>query len=149
MVRRYGGDIPPGAMRTELKRIKAIEELDDGRLKILKRNVSGLDVNERLASGLATVMYPAAVTLAMNTSPPTDETWIHRTAATRYVRKDDIPRLRRICSERLAEFTESIDDLFVAYETLYETDRSEEPERAVGVGVFYFEEDKSESDVFR
>ena len=149
LVRRYGGDIPPGAMRTELKRIKAIEELDDGRLKILKRNVSGLDVNERLASGLATVMYPAAVTLAMNTSPPTDETWIHRTAATRYVRKDDIPRLRRICSERLAEFTESIDDLFVAYETLYETDRSGEPERAVGVGVFYFEEDKSESDVFR
>lgn len=149
LVRKYGGDIPPGAMRTELKRIEAIEELDDGRLRILKRNVSGLDVNERLANGLATVMYPAAVTLALNTSPPVEETWIHRTAATRYVRKDDIPRLRRICSERLAEFSESIDDLFVAYETLYETDRSEAPERAVGVGVFYFEEDKSESDVFR
>ena len=149
LVRKYGGDIPPGAMRTELKRIQAIEELDDGQLRILKRNVSGLDVNERLANGLATVMYPAAVTLALNTSPPAEETWIHRTAATRYVRKDDIPRLRRICSERLAEFSESIDDLFVAYETLYETDRSEAPERAVGVGVFYFEEDKSESDVFR
>ena len=149
LVRKYGGDIPPGAMRTELKRIQAIEELDDGQLRILKRNVSGLDVNERLANGLATVMYPAAVTLALNTSPPAEETWIHRTAATRYVRKDDIPRLRRICSERLAEFSESIDDLFVAYETLYETDRSDAPERAVGVGVFYFEEDKSESDVFR
>lgn len=149
LVRKYGGDVPPGAMRTELKRIHAVEEFRDGRLRMLKRSVSGLEVNEKLINGLATVMYPAAMALARNTCPETTETWIHRTAATRYVRKDDIPRLRRICSERLVEFTESIDDLFVAYETLYENDRSEEPQRAVGVGVFYFEEDKLESDVFR
>ena len=149
LVRKYGGDIPPGAMRTELKRIQAVEETDNGELRLLKRNVSGMDVNERLINGLATVMYPAAITLATNTSASASETWIHRSAATRYVRADDIPRLRRICSDRLVEFTESIDDLFVAYETLYEAEKSEDPQRAVGIGVFYFEEDKSESDVFR
>jgi len=94
-------------------------------------------------------MYPAALTLAVNTEPESNDTYIHRSAATRYVRKEDIPRLRRICSERLVEFSESIDDLFVAYETLYEQEKSAEKGQAVGVGLFYFEEDKAHSDVFR
>jgi len=149
LVRKYGGDIPPGAMRTELKRIAAVRELHDGKLEVLKRNVSGLDVHERLVTGLAKVMYPAALTFAHNTSSKTNDPWIHRTASTTYVRADDIARLRRISTDRLIEFTEAIDDLFSAYETLYEADDDEKAQHAVGVGVFYFEEDRYESDVFR
>lgn len=149
LVRKFGGDIPPGAMRTELKRINAIQETEEGRLQVLKRNVSGLDVHDKLITGLAKVVYPACLTLAHNTSSESgDHTWVQRTAATRYVRDNDVTRLRRICSDRLAEFVESIDDLFVAYETLHEHDDSNKSERAVGVGVFYFEEDKAESDIF-
>ncbi len=149
LVRRFGGDIPPGAMRTELKRINAIEETEDGRLQVLKRNVSGLDVHDRLITGLAKVVYPAALTLAHNTkSNDAADTWVHRSTSTKYVRENDFSRIRRISSDRLAEFVESIDDLFVAYETLYESDRSTTSSRAVGIGVFYFEEDKSESDIF-
>jgi hypothetical protein len=148
LVRKHGGDIPAGAMRTELKRIDAVEEVSDGKLRALKRNVSGLNVQERLITGLANVIYPAALTLAHNTNSDTESTWVQRTAATRFVRKSDISRLRRISSDRLVELTESIDDLFVAYETLYEKDTTYESVRAVGVGVFYFEEDKEESDVF-
>lgn len=148
LVRKYGGDIPPGAMRTELKRINAVSEDESGALALLKRNVSGMDVHDRLVTGLAKVLYPAAVTLAHNTQPNVSESWTQRTASTRYVRKDDLARLRRICSDRLGEFTESIDDLFAAYETLYEKESSTEVTRAVGIGVFYFEEDKSDKDVF-
>jgi len=144
LVRKYGGDIPPGAMRTELKRINAIEDFGVGKLRVLKRNVSGQDAHQRLVTGLANVIYPAVLTLAHNTSPGCDDTWIQRAAATQYVRKDDIGRLRRISSDRLVELSESIDDLFVAYETLYEKDAAREPVRAVGIGVFYFEEDKDE-----
>jgi len=38
--------------------------------------------------------------------------------------------------------------LFAAYETLYDQDVAADSDYAVGVGVFYFEEDKAESDVF-
>lgn len=149
LVRRFGGDIPPGAMRTELKRINAIREDDRGRLEVLKRNVSGLDVHDRLINGLAKVVYPATLTLAHNTDKnESNDSWVLRVAATNYVRKDDIARLRRISSDRLAEFAESIDDLFVAYETLYEADKRLASERVVGIGVFYFEEDKAESGLF-
>ncbi|MGB5244931.1 MAG: DUF6502 family protein, partial [Woeseia sp.] len=120
LVKKHGGDIPPGAMRTELKRIEAIKESESGKLQVLKRNVSGLDVHERLVTGLAKVLYPAALTISHNTNCEKSETWIQRSAATKYVRSEDMTRLRRISSDRLIEFTESIDDLFVAYETLYE-----------------------------
>lgn len=149
LVRKFGGDIPPGAMRTELKRINAVRETDDGRLEVLKRNVSGLDVHDRLITGLAKVVYPAALTLAHNTkSDDASEKWVHRSTSTKYVRENDLARIRRISSDRLADFVESIDDLFVAYETLYESDGSNTSSRAVGIGVFYFEEDKSETDIF-
>ncbi len=58
-----------------------------------------------------------------------------------------MPRLRRISSDRLAEFVDSIDDLFAAYETLHDDDPAEPSERAVGIGVFYFEEEKSDPDI--
>lgn len=148
LVRKHGGDIPPGAMRTELKRIQAVRETADGKLEVLKRNVSGLDVHDRLVTGLAKVLYPAALTIAHNTSCDKEDTWIHRSAATKYVRTEDVSRLRRISSDRLVELTEAIDDLFVAYEALYEGDGEKKGGRAVGVGVFYFEEDKSDTDVF-
>jgi len=149
LVRRFGGDIPPGAMRTELKRIRAIEEKQDGSLVALKRNVSGLDVHEKLITGLAGILYPAALTIAHNTSPDRDEdTWVQRYAVTNCVRNEDVARIKRISSDRLVEFTESIDDLFSAYETLYDKDQDSNSRRAVGIGVFYFEEDKSESEVF-
>jgi hypothetical protein len=149
LVRKYGGDIPPGAMRTELKRIEAIQDNDDGKLRVLKRNVSGREINQRLADGLEFVVYPALLALANNTSrETTEETWVMRTAATSRVRDSDVPRLRRISSDRLAEFVESIDDLFAAYETLHDDDPSESSEKAVGVGVYYFEESRSDSGMF-
>ena len=149
LVRKHGGDIPPGAMRTELKRIDALTEAADGKLKVLKRNVSNLAVHERMVIGLSMQLYPAALTLAHNTeSEAGDDTWVQRCVSTRFVRDSDLSRVRRISSDRLAEFTESVDDLFAAYETLYEKEANQGPERAVGIGVFYFEEDKSETDIF-
>ena len=149
LVRRFGGDIPPGAMRTELKRISAIEETDSGVLRVLKRNVSGREVNERLADGLELLVYPTILALANNTGlEPGEETWVMRTAATSGVRESDVPRLRRISSDRLAEFVESIDDLFAAYETLHDDDPADASQRALGVGVIYFEEGKSEPGIY-
>jgi hypothetical protein len=149
MVKNFGGDMP-GAMRTELKRIKAVEELDDGSLRVLKRNVSGLDVHDKLIAGLAVTLYPVALAIAHNTNTKSgSESWVLRTASTDRIRENDMSRLRRISADRLAEFAESIDDLFVAYETLHEGENSEPAKRAVGIGVYYFEEDKTESNIFK
>ena len=150
LVRKYGGDIPPGAMRTELKRISAIKENEDGLLVPLRRNTTGADVYERFVKSLTISVYPASLTLAHNTNTENAQnTWVQRAAATKYIRDEDLPRIRRVSNDRLAEFIESIDDLFAAYESLYKRDGVASPTKAVGIAVTYFEEDGSDSDFFR
>ena len=66
--------------------------------------------------------------------------WRQRIAYTQSVRKSDVPRLKRIAGDRIVDFAESIDDLFMAYETLYEDDPNNDETSTLAVGVFYFED---------
>ena len=137
-------------MRTELKRIEAIAENSDGALEALKRHVTGADVYEKFITNLIFSVYPAALALAHNTDKSNEGiSWIQRTAKSQYIRPDDMTRIRRVAGDRLAEFAESIDDLFAAYESLYKRDEIESPRKAVGVSVCFFEEDKADADMIR
>ncbi len=149
LVKKYGGDIPPGAMRTELKRIGVIEELESGQIKAISRSVVGLEDHDKLLRGLSHVVYPAAVTLNHNISANgANDSWVHMSAFTQTVGRRDLGRVRRICSDKASALVESVDDILAAYETLSESSTSSEETKAVGVGVFYFEDDSSEADVF-
>lgn len=149
LVKKYGGDVPPGAMRTELKRIDALIVTKGGKLKPVKRAAYNIDLHDRLIGGLAGIIYPAALNLAHNLeSGDSDKHWINLAATSNYVRKPDRGRIMRISSDRINELIETIDDIYGAYETLYEHSEPEEPVKTVGVGIFYFEEDKSDSDIF-
>jgi len=150
LVKKFGGDIPPGAMRTELKRIGAVEELESGQLHALTRSIVGLDDHEKLVRGLAHVMYPAALSLVHNLAVNgTNESWVHASAFTQSVRQTDLGRIRRVSSDRASSFVESVDDFLAAYEAMHVPQDEGEGAKAVGIGVFYFEEDKSDSDVFK
>ena len=145
LVRRFGGDIPPGAMRTELKRVGAIKEDDSGKLEVLNRYFRPKGDHESLVSLVIHSVYPTIAALAHNTNPDREGyTWPQRVAFSKSVRKSDVPRLKRIAGDRVVAFTESIDDLFMAYETLSENDIQEEDEMTLAVGVFYFEDRKSD-----
>jgi hypothetical protein len=149
LVKKYGGDIPPGAMRTELKRIGVIEELESGQIKALSRSVVGLDNHEKLLRGLVHVVYPAAVALNHNISAMgSNDTWVHMSAFTQSISRNDLGRIRRVCSDKATALVESVDDLLAAYETINKSGSEAEQTKAVGVGVFYFEDESDESNVF-
>jgi hypothetical protein len=149
LVKKYGGDVPAGAMRTELRRIDGISETGDGKLLPTKRIVYNIDLHDRLIGGLAGILHPAALNLAHNLNVDDDsDRWANMAATSKFVRESDRGRIMRISSDRMSEFVESIDDTYAAYEALYENERGPSDERAIGVAVFYFEEDKSESDIF-
>ena len=136
-------------MRTELKRIGVIEELESGQIKAISRSVVGLEDHDKLLRGLSHVVYPAAVTLNHNISANgANDSWVHMSAFTQTVGRRDLGRVRRICSDKASALVESVDDILAAYETLSESSTSSEETKAVGVGVFYFEDDSSEADVF-
>ncbi len=143
IVKRAGGDIPPGAMRTELKRIGAVEETAEGLLRPLKRHATPVGEDERLVEGLVHGVYPIASAVAHNSdATESAEPWLQRTVKTGAVRREDVSRLRRISQDRLEDFTEAVDDLYAAYETLHSSDKDKATSKAgtIGVGVFYFED---------
>jgi hypothetical protein len=141
LVKRFGGDIPPGAMRTELKRVGAVRESKRGDLEIVSRTIYPKGAHEKLVTAMVHAVYPLISTVAHNVNPEREgEGWAQMSTYSQTIRRSDVPRLRRISFDRLSEVAESIDDLFMAYETLHENDETANDRNTVAVGVFYFEE---------
>jgi hypothetical protein len=152
LVKKYGGDVPPGAMRTELERIDAIEVVDDERLKPTKRITYNVDLHDKLLGGLTRILYPAALNLVHNLKRSSDsERWANLLAHTNYIKSADRGRFMRISNDRIREFAKSIDDMQAGFEASFDVECDGEPidGKTVGVGFFYFEEDKSDSDFFQ
>jgi hypothetical protein len=141
LVRRYGGDVPPGAMRTELNRVGAIVEDENGRLRATQRGFRPDSRHENLLTLLVHGAYAMLSNIAHNTDTARSEgSWAHRIAFTRSVQGGEKRQLRRIAKDRIIEFSESVDDIFMTYEALQDTETESQERDAIAVGVFYFEE---------
>ena len=102
LVRRFGGDIPPGAMRTELKRVGAVEEDKDGNLTVIRRSVTPSGRHENLIAALVHSAYPLLTTIAHNINTDSqDERWAQFTAFTQSVKNSDVRRVRRISFDKV------------------------------------------------
>ena len=148
LVKKYGGDIPAGAMRTELKRVGAVTEDDSGVLTVAERSVKPTDHHENLKTQLVHGAYPVLVNITHNTNPDLQGApWANRIAFTTALGNVDTSQLRRIAYDRADQFAESIDDTFMTYEALHKSDAVDtEDQRAISVGIFYFEEDDESAD---
>jgi hypothetical protein len=140
LVRKYAGDVPPGAMRTELRRVGCIEENKTGYVKFIQRQVIPADQEERIVLALLHTAYPLLENVAFNMAKDNGkDSWPQLNVYTDALRKADLPRVRRIARDRFTEFAESFDDMFMAYETLREKDVNEEP-AMVAICVSYVED---------
>jgi hypothetical protein len=141
LVKKYGGDIPVGAMRAELKRVGAVVEDDSGGLRVVSRALHPEGYHDKLITAVVHAIYPLIATVAHNVNPNRqDDSWAQFTTYSQTIRQSTLPRLRRISFDRLSHLAESIDDLLVAYEALDEQDELEGERSTVAVSVFYFEE---------
>jgi len=150
LVKKYGGDIPPGAMRTELKRVNAIVESSDGTLTAARRHIRPVEKSHIFRTTVGSALFALAHTIDHNLGEADELGWIQRVASTTRIRSDDNPRVRRISRDRAEEFITSIDDLFSAYETIYpEKEHPDSVETVVGVGVYYFESSGGDLSFFK
>jgi len=132
--------VPPGAMRTELKRVDCVKEDKDGNLSIVKRSIVPADKTDNLVTSLVHGVYPLLSTVAVNSDSVENSRGLTQlTAYSVSIRKEDLTRLRRISNDRLMDIAESFDDLFMAYETLNAAEVESET-TTVAVGLYYFEE---------
>ena len=142
LVHRCAGDIPPGAMRTELKRIGAIEEREDCSLVALNRFFIPVDEGQRLEIGLRMGIGSLASTIAFNADPDrmgpirfqrvTDSSWID---------PDEVPEIQDTLTNQLEEFMTSIDSQMSELETDYGKVDIKGKKR-IGIGLYYFVDDE-------
>ena len=141
LAKRYGGDIPPGALRRELERVGAIRETEDGHIQVIKRVFIPVEVNSEFVESIAFSLHSLASTIAHNALfAGTEEGRIERYVVSRRLKKTAIPRFRRFAKEHVPNFLEFCEDWLSAHEvSLEEARRQSIP--SVGIGVYYFEEE--------
>ena len=138
LARRCGGDLPFGALKTELLRTGAIARTQDGHLIPNRRQAVPEHFDDKLITSLSFNLYGLASTIAFNSDPS-------RTGAgriERFVQSEHIPleaktALRSYLRDRIDRFTLDLDSVFCKTE-----ETSVKGMNRVGVGVYYFEENE-------
>ena len=143
LVKRYSGDMTARAVLDELERVGAARRLDDGRVVLVSRSYIPTQDDAAKIEILGTDAYYLMETIRHNLD--------HSGGDARYQRKvlyDNLPeeyveRFRQEVAERCQELLEQFD------RELAEQDRDINPDAGgtgrhlAGVGMFYFEEDRS------
>ena len=66
LLKRYAGDFPHGAVRKEMSQRGLIEELDDGRVRVLKRDIVYTNLDPEMVKQLGVALHDHAATLEHN-----------------------------------------------------------------------------------
>lgn len=146
LVRRYSGDMPVRAILDELLRVRAVEPLEDGRVRLLARSyVPAAGEVEKLGI-LGTDVADLIATLDWNLRCPPAEAYFQRKVHYDNLPAEVMPELHALTRERAQALIEQLDHWMAARDrdvnpTVQGTGRK----RAM-LGIYYFEEDFREDD---
>lgn len=140
LVRAVAGDVPAGAVRTELKRAGAIDENDDGSIKACKRFYVPGDVDEKAITVVSGMLFPMAACVEHNSNPfRRTDGFIQRFAFSESLSVEAAARFKKWARAESTTFIESIDNWLAANGGAEATAPSQEQKVRAGVGVFYYE----------
>jgi hypothetical protein len=140
LVSKYAGDIPPGAMCTELKRVGAIEELEGKQLKALKKAFFPDGAGDRLIISLGEILAASADTVAFNCDPTLVEG-----VGTRYITISSVdgvheryfPEIKVHARAKLFELGENFSEYLSKLKVEEPAPKSQNSQ--VGIGLFYYQ----------
>ncbi|UCG73441.1 MAG: hypothetical protein JSV45_03435 [Chromatiales bacterium] len=154
LCKRYGGDIPAGAMLAELRRAGSVSESSDGRIRPVSRYYTPTVFNERFIGSMAFSLGNLAKTLMTNATysrrSDTDDLknlgLMERYVWSTHLSDDDVAEFKLLAEKKSAELLAELDTWIGNRETKkIETGDStrDRPQpsanRLVGLGVYLFE----------
>ncbi len=140
LVAKYAGDIPPGAMKTELNRVSAIEELDDDRIKVKTPYFVPPGLGDRLIIGLEEGASTLLSTLAYNCDPKrVEEPRFQRVASVDGIHSDFHGEIEEYAKEHLTTIGLDFCTYLDAYhrKSLVKSGEDQEVSQ-VGIGLYYY-----------
>ncbi len=144
LLKRYAGDLPHGAIRKEMQQRGLIEELDNGHLRVLKRDFVYSELDPEIVRMLGLALHDHAATLEHNLDP-------QRPSPRRFeaiANNDRItPRafntFQKLVESRGLEFLEGIDAWLSDHEIETMEDNDADTVR-LGVGVYLIYDDSEQ-----
>lgn len=134
-------DLPPGALLTEVKRIGAVSELDDGTLRLLPEASIEVADDEPLFVELQESAGPMLAAIAKNsTTSDSDYRRPVRSVTLSGIAAADLERFRTIVDRSFGKVLDELQHLLSAYRTLHSSDSSPPTTYTVTAGHFYEEE---------
>ncbi len=141
LVKEYSGDVPARAILDELLNVGAVEQLRDGRIRLLTRayipSASKADKLNILGSDVANFIR----TIDHNVHDTASEPWFQRKVVYDNLPTEAARDLRALTAEQAQALLEKIDQWLATH------DRDTNPEiqgvgrKRAGLGIYYFEED--------
>ena len=136
LVKAVGGDVPPGAVRAELLRAAAVQELENGLLRPTKRYFVPGDFDEKAITVLSSMLFPFISGVDHNSNPARKSAGFIQRIAYAKLSPDNREAFRVWSRAEATRFIESIDDWLTTREVMV-NESANDP--ISGVGVFYYE----------
>lgn len=136
LVRRSMGDVPLGAVRTELKRLGAISVDEDGALHLRQTHLIPEGFDEKLISAMTYSLRGLAETIAHNSWAEREvgTSRIERYIESRPLTEAEVRELRLTIQERLDEISREIDETLSSSK-----EQVDGATHRIGVGIYYCE----------
>jgi Family of unknown function (DUF6502) len=136
LVKAVGGDVPPGAVRAELLRAGAVQDLENGLLRPMKRYFVPGDFDEKAITVMSGMLFPFISGVDHNSNPARESAGFIQRIAYARLSPEDRETFRVWSRAEATRFIESIDDWLTAREIRVD-ESADDP--ISGVGVFYYE----------
>lgn len=139
LVSKYAGDIPPGAMKTELVRVGAVQELDGGALRVIAPYFVPNSLSDRLIIGLEEIAATALATLAFNCDPKRkEEPRFQRIASVDGISSEFHAEIEKYAKAKLTDFGLEFCSYLDDYERRSEGQPPDSRDRQVGIGLYFY-----------
>lgn len=140
LVRRYSGDMTPRAVLDELVRVGVAEQLDDGRVRLLRRAyIPGGDEVEKLPI-LGADVRDLITTIDHNLFVPPAEAWLQRSVAYDNLPEEYVRRLRAAVTRDGQDFLERWDRELASHDRDVNSSVEGSGRMRAVIGVYYLEE---------
>lgn len=146
LVRRYSGDMPARAMLEELKRIRAVDELSTGEIRVLTRSYIPPHADTASIEFMAAALRDLAETLDLNLDPNRPHGLLERRVWTPAgIDRGLLPIFDQLVTTRAQDLLEFLDNWLSAREAECQHLPPEKKLRA-GLGIYLFSREMNEED---
>jgi hypothetical protein len=147
LLKRYAGDLPHGAIRKEMQKRDLVEELDNGQMRVLKRDFVYSELDPEIVAHLGIALHDHAATLEHNLdSNRALERRFEAIASNDRITPRAINAFQKLLESRGLAFLEDIDQWLTEHEIEPREDTRADTVR-LGVGVYLIYDESEQGQV--